>query len=166
MTDRDFNPQRLTFWPQFGSLSNINSPVFATEFVLRCRICAAVLVRFKICPEMSHAGQFWLSGFQIASDFARIASDLARIGDLRAFRRPVARTDYAFGLIAAKKLAKPVTGTRGRGSTVTRAMPAPASRGTGLRGTRHQGPIRIRTALATQTAGAFAGCGRNSIKTD
>ena len=60
---------------------------------------------------MSHAGQFWLSGFQIASD-------LARIGDLSASGRPVARTDYASGLMAAKNVAKPVTETRGRGSTV------------------------------------------------
>ena len=82
---------------------------------------------------MSHAGQFWLSGFQIPSD-------LARIGDLRASRRPVARTDYASGLMAAKNVAKPVTGTRSRGSTVTLAMPPTASRGLGLRGTRHREP--------------------------
>ena len=40
---------------------------------------------------------------------------LHRLEDLGAFRRALARADYASGLMAAKKLAKPVTGTRGRG---------------------------------------------------
>ena len=50
--------------------------------------------------------------------------------------------------MAAKKLAKPVTETRGRGPTGTRESPPPASRPTGLREAHHQEPTRIRTALS------------------
>ena len=49
--------------------------------------------------------------------------------------------------MAAKKLAKPVTETRGRGPTGTRESPPPASRPTGLREAHHQEPTRIRAAL-------------------
>ena len=99
----------------------------------------------------------------MASDLAPVRIILHGFRILRAFRRPVTRTDYASGLMAAKKIAKPVTGTRGRGSTVTRAMPA--SRGIGLRGTRHQEPTRIRAALSAAVVGPSAvlavrhGCG-------
>ena len=64
-----------------------------------------------------------------------------------AFRMLVARPDYPSGLMPTKKLAKPVTGTRGQGPTVTRAMPPPASRGIGLRRNCDREPTRIRTAL-------------------
>ena len=57
--------------------------------------------------------------------------------DMVAFRIGVARTDYASGLMADKNLTQPVTRTRGRGPTVTRAKAPPASRGIGLRDTRH-----------------------------
>ena len=56
--------------------------------------------------------------------------------------------------MAVKKLAKPVTGTRGRGATVTRAMTA--SRGIELRGTRHQVPNRIRAVLSAAVVGPSA----------
>ena len=62
----------------------------------------------------------------MASDLAPVRIILHGFGILRAFRRTLARTDYASGLMAAKKLAKPVTETRGRGPTGTRESPQSA----------------------------------------
>ena len=65
--------------------------------------------------------------------------------------------------MAAKKLAKPVTETRDRGPTVTRQTPPLASRGTGLRETRHQETIRIRAAVKPSGLGRRRGtANRNS----
>ena len=86
----------------------------------------------------------------MASDLARVRIILHGFGILRTFRRTLARTDYASGLMAAKKLAKPVTETRGRGPTGTRESPPPASRPTGLREAHHQEPTRIRAELSNQ----------------
>jgi hypothetical protein len=56
-----------------------------------------MLVRFKICPEMLVRVNFCVAGF-------KSLPILHGFGSLRVFGMPVARTDIASGLMAAKSL--------------------------------------------------------------
>ena len=84
-TDRDFNPQLLDI------LAAIWVVVKHLHAGFRHRICPAMLVRFKICPEMPVRVNFGVAGF-------KSQSILQGFGSLRVFRIPVAQHNVATNL--------------------------------------------------------------------